>query len=63
MPPKPPVPPAPTRRFATIGEAAVYVRVDPKTVRRWISSGRLTGFRAGPRLIRVDLNGVCCTNG
>jgi excisionase family DNA binding protein len=30
--------------------------VSTKTVRRWITSGDLAGYRAGKRLIRVDLN-------
>jgi excisionase family DNA binding protein len=42
--------------LATIVDAAQYVGVHPKTVRRWIARGQLTGLRAGPRLIRVDLN-------
>ncbi|MDQ1305876.1 MAG: hypothetical protein QG671_1708, partial [Actinomycetota bacterium] len=28
----------------------------PDTIRRWISNGRITGYRMGPRLIRVDLD-------
>ncbi len=27
-----------------------------RTLRRYIASGRLTGYRVGPRLVRVDLN-------
>jgi excisionase family DNA binding protein len=44
------------RRFESIPKAAEYFGVGPKTIRRWIDEGRITGFRAGPRLIRVDLN-------
>lgn len=44
------------RRLESIPNAAEYVDVTPKTMRRWIASGRITGYRAGPRLIRVDLN-------
>jgi uncharacterized protein YjcR len=32
--------------------------VDPVTVRRWISSGLITGYRIGDRLIKVDLNEI-----
>jgi hypothetical protein len=46
------------RRLATIADASEYVLVDPKTIRRWISGGQLTGFRAGPKLLRVDLNEI-----
>lgn len=38
----------------TIKAAAEYLGVDPKTIRRWISQGRLTAYRVGPRLIRID---------
>ncbi|MGB3229584.1 MAG: helix-turn-helix domain-containing protein [Mycobacterium sp.] len=38
----------------TIKAAAEHLGVDPKTVRRWISQGRLTAYRVGPRLIRID---------
>ena len=30
------------------------VGVSTKTVRRWIASGQLAGYRMGPRLLRVD---------
>jgi excisionase family DNA binding protein len=43
------------RRLASIPNAADYLGVSTKTIRRWISSGRVVGYRAGPRLIRVDL--------
>ena len=46
------------RRLATINDTADYVGVHPKTVRRWIATGRLTALRAGPRLIRIDLTEV-----
>ena len=45
-----------TRRLESIPHAADYLGVSPKTIRRYIAAGRLTGYRAGPRLIRVDLN-------
>ena len=47
-----------SRRLASIAVAANYVSVSTKTVRRWIATGSLTGYRAGPRLIRVDLDEV-----
>jgi excisionase family DNA binding protein len=46
------------RRYATLSEAAEYLRVDEKTIRRYISQGQLAGYRLGRRLIRVDLNEV-----
>ncbi len=43
-------------RLESIANAAEYFGVSTKTIRRWIASGLLTGYRAGPKLIRVDLN-------
>ncbi len=43
-------------RLESISNAAEYLGVCTKTIRRWIAEGRLTGYRAGPKLIRVDLN-------
>jgi excisionase family DNA binding protein len=47
---------APTRRFVNVSEAADYADVSTRTIRRYISDGRLTGYRVGPRLIKVDLD-------
>lgn len=44
------------RRLQSIPGAAAYLGVSTKTVRRYIAAGRITGYRAGPKLIRVDLN-------
>lgn len=38
----------------TIAEAAERLKLSTKTVRRYIANGRLTGYRVGPTLIRVD---------
>lgn len=46
------------RRLESIPHAADYLGVSTKTIRRRIADGSLTGYRAGPRLIRVDLNEV-----
>jgi len=35
---------------------AGYADVSTRTLRRYISHGRLTGYRVGSRLIKVDLN-------
>jgi hypothetical protein len=32
--------------------------VSTKTLRRWISEGKISGFRFGPKLILVDLNEI-----
>jgi excisionase family DNA binding protein len=38
----------------SIQQAAEYLGVDPKTIRRYIAQGRIKAARVGPRLIRVD---------
>jgi excisionase family DNA binding protein len=38
--------------------AAGALGCSTKTVRRYIAEGRLTGYRMGPRLIRIDLNEI-----
>lgn len=44
------------RRLTSIQDAADYAGVCQKTIRRRIADGSLTGYRMGPRLLRVDLN-------
>lgn len=46
------------RRWASIQGAAKYLGVTDRTVRNMIADGRLTGYRCGGRLVRVDLNEV-----
>lgn len=45
-----------TRRLVSLAAAAAYADVSTRTLRRYISHGRLTGYRVGPRLIKIDLN-------
>lgn len=42
------------RPTLTIADAAELLSVNPKTIRRYIATGRLTGYRLGPHLIRLD---------
>ena len=35
-------------------EVAHRTGVHPRTVRRWIAEGTITGYRIGPRLLRVS---------
>jgi excisionase family DNA binding protein len=44
----------PPNDFETIAQAAARCGVAPKTIRRRISEGALTGYRLGPRLLRVS---------
>lgn len=47
-----------SRRLTPLSEAAEYAGVHPRTLRRRIADGTLTGYRMGTRIIRVDLNEV-----
>jgi excisionase family DNA binding protein len=47
--------PIPKRTHVTVAEAAEYLDVAPKTIRKWIAEGRLSAVRPGPRTIRIDL--------
>ncbi|WP_413247711.1 helix-turn-helix domain-containing protein [Rhodococcus sp. Z13] len=47
-----------SRRLVSVPQAAEEFGVSSRTVRRYISAGRITGYRFGPRMIRVDLNEI-----
>ena len=38
----------------SLAEAADRIDVSTRTLRRYIAAGRLTGYRVGPRLIKID---------
>lgn len=44
------------RKYVALSDAAKVYAVSTKTIRRRIADGSLTGYRMGPRLLRVDLN-------
>lgn len=44
------------RRLSSIPAAADEYGVHHSTIRRYISAGRITGYRFGPRMLRVDLD-------
>jgi excisionase family DNA binding protein len=46
----------PARRYVSVRTAAEIYDVNPRTVRRWISEGRITGYKIGAMLVKVDLN-------
>lgn len=46
------------RRLVSINQASEYAACSTKTIRRYIAAGRLTGYRMGKRMIRVDLNEI-----
>lgn len=43
-----------TPDLVTQQEAADKLDVCPRTIRRYVADGRLTAYRLGPRLIRID---------
>lgn len=43
------------RRWATLAQAAVHTGVSTKTMRRWVATGVVLAYRAGPKLVRIDL--------
>ncbi len=43
------------RQLVSIAEAAAHASCNPRTIRRRIADGSITGYRMGPRIIRVDL--------
>jgi excisionase family DNA binding protein len=46
------------RRYATMQETAEYIGVTSRTVRQMVADGRLTAYRCGSRLVRLDLDEV-----
>lgn len=49
-------PPEPDRRYyLTVKLAAHRMGCSERTIRRMIDRGEITGYRLGPRMIRVDL--------
>ncbi|MCE3555444.1 helix-turn-helix domain-containing protein [Pseudonocardia sp. RS11V-5] len=49
-------PKTPKRQLVSLSTAAEYADCGVNTIRRWISEGRLPGYRLGPKLLKVDLN-------
>jgi excisionase family DNA binding protein len=46
------------RKYVKMSEAAEYLGVTDRTIRQMIADGRITGYRNGSRLVRVDLNEI-----
>lgn len=46
--------PSQPQSLQTIEAAARSLGVSARTIRRYIAQGALTGYRLGPRLVRVD---------
>ena len=48
--------PAPRRRYVSVQAAAEYLGLNERTIREWIRTGRLRGYRNGPKVIRLRLD-------
>ncbi|MGK2880442.1 MAG: excisionase family DNA-binding protein [Mycobacterium sp.] len=46
------------RRYVTPQEAADYLGVTTRTIRAMVADGRLTAYRNGTKLVRLDLNEI-----
>lgn len=46
----------PSRRFASLPQAADYIGVSRRTIERAINRGELKGYRLGKRCTRIDLD-------
>ncbi|WP_407665156.1 helix-turn-helix domain-containing protein [Microcella humidisoli] len=44
--------------WKTVNETAELLKVNPSTVRRWVSQGVLTAVRIGKTTLRVDLSSL-----
>lgn len=45
-------------RPASITVAAAYAPCGRRTIQRYIAQGKLTAYRFGPKLVRVDLDEI-----
>lgn len=44
--------------FCSIGEAADYLAVTERSVRRYIAEGKIPGYRVGEKLVRLRVEDV-----
>jgi excisionase family DNA binding protein len=50
------VPAGKRKRLASVQIGSEETGLSQKAIRRYISTGRIHGYRLGPKLIRIDLN-------
>lgn len=43
------------RQWITLSEAAIHLGVNQRTIRRYISAGRIKAYRLGGQILRIDL--------
>lgn len=48
-------PSIPTRQLIPLRDAAAQLGVHPRTLRRYITEGRITGYRIGDRRVVLDV--------
>jgi excisionase family DNA binding protein len=48
----------PRRRYIKIREGAAYLGVTTRTIYAMIADGRLTAYRCGDRLMRLDIDEI-----
>ncbi|SUA03107.1 DNA binding domain-containing protein [Mycolicibacterium fortuitum] len=46
------------RRYAKMREVALYLDISERTVRAMVADGRLTAYKLGERVVRLDLDEV-----
>jgi predicted site-specific integrase-resolvase len=46
------------RNLKSVDVAAERYDVNPRTVRRWVGEGIITGYRIGGKLLKVDINEI-----
>ncbi len=49
---------AKARRWASVQAAAEHYQIGTRTLRQMIYDGKVTGYRLGPQLLRVDLTEI-----
>ncbi len=44
-----------SRELGTVAQGAAYAKCSQKTIWRYINAGRITAYRFGPRMVRIDM--------
>jgi excisionase family DNA binding protein len=46
------------KRYAKMQEVAIYLGLSERTIRAMVADGRLTAYKLGERIVRLDLDEV-----